>query len=372
MYCANCGAKLGDAQPKFCPNCGTPTAMSSDKPPVTRPKKKSEKSEPEVAAQVVHKGRSRSAPKILRTKETTRFDVLQWARKKLQLLPKRNVLLGGGVAVVVVALVIGGSFVPGLYAPLTSSQMPSYDSIYSDAEKAAVSKSICSKLTSLVPTEETLTEYQMRQDLVLDIGGSDEGRKMRTFGATVDWLKNSDTLGFYEEGVDRSISQRLSQLVQEVTIFGVGSANREALAEVWRADFETNVKQVCGILSLEKTIKQQLANYDRVISQAATTARNAPWYPAGYFDLGEIALKWVDRDKDCYSCYQWDAKVVSKNGCPSSVYVEVNILSGGTVVGWTNDTLSSLGAGQYGVLRFQSYIGGYGSLSASVSDYSCY
>jgi hypothetical protein len=47
--------------------------------------------------------------------------------------------------------------------------------------------------------------------------------------------------------------------------------------------------------------------------------------------------------------------VISQNGCPNGLYAEMNILSGGAVVSYTNDSLGSLPAGQTAQLTFDAF-----------------
>jgi hypothetical protein len=106
-------------------------------------------------------------------------------------------------------------------------------------------------------------------------------------------------------------------------------------------------------------------------SRISTLAGQVPWYPEGYQELlPGIAFQWVDTRADCYNCYQWDADFVSERTC-NSVYAEVDILdSSGRVIGWTNDTLRSVRAGEVGRLTFQTYRGS-GILTARFSEFNC-
>jgi hypothetical protein len=86
-----------------------------------------------------------------------------------------------------------------------------------------------------------------------------------------------------------------------------------------------------------------------------------------------LAGKWTRDYVDCYGCSYWTLDVVSKNGCPSGVYVEMSILRDGVAVDWTNDSLSSLSPGQKGKLEFRAYLSGSGSnYTGSISESSCY
>jgi hypothetical protein len=101
------------------------------------------------------------------------------------------------------------------------------------------------------------------------------------------------------------------------------------------------------------------------------------WAPDGYTQIGDnIAFKWIEPWGDpCggSECIFWRAEVVTNTGCPGGVYAEINLLSGNSVVDWTNETLSALSPDQIGELVFKIY--GRGSTPgaiAELTDLSCY
>jgi hypothetical protein len=75
-------------------------------------------------------------------------------------------------------------------------------------------------------------------------------------------------------------------------------------------------------------------------SSAATTSA-AAWAPADYFEVGDVAFKFMEPgDFDCKS-YQDDCfgiSVVSQNRCPNGIYIEVAVTDpSGTIVGKANE-----------------------------------
>ena len=95
-----------------------------------------------------------------------------------------------------------------------------------------------------------------------------------------------------------------------------------------------------------------------VVSEIATP--EAPWFPRGFFELSdEVAGKWIKGAKDpCGSgprCWFWTLDVVSKDGCPDGLYVNVNFLNNGTVVDDSIDSVNSLRAGQKARFQFWTY-----------------
>jgi hypothetical protein len=83
------------------------------------------------------------------------------------------------------------------------------------------------------------------------------------------------------------------------------------------------------------------------------------WYPEGYSRFSDdLALKWVDAANSggCTNgCRYSTMEVISSRGCPRGLYVEVNFLSGGVIVDWSNDTVPSLATSQVAQLQFVSY-----------------
>ena len=81
-----------------------------------------------------------------------------------------------------------------------------------------------------------------------------------------------------------------------------------------------------------------------------------------------IAWKWIN-GRDCSYSYCWHVGVVTNTGCPSGVYVEVNILdSGDNVIDYSNGTLSSLGPSQTGIIEISNSY----SATGQISKISCH
>jgi hypothetical protein len=63
--------------------------------------------------------------------------------------------------------------------------------------------------------------------------------------------------------------------------------------------------------------------------------------------------------------------VIPKDGCPSSLYVELSILdSAGNAIGFTNDTAGAVIAGQQAKMVFDSLESG--AVKARLTDVSCF
>lgn len=98
--------------------------------------------------------------------------------------------------------------------------------------------------------------------------------------------------------------------------------------------------------------------------------------PAGFTrvpDEDAIVFRWLDDSE--FSCdigdQCWGMEVIARDGCASSLYVELNIEdASGTAVGYTNDTVGSLKPDQKARLVFDNLEAT--GRKASIGDVSCY
>jgi hypothetical protein len=82
------------------------------------------------------------------------------------------------------------------------------------------------------------------------------------------------------------------------------------------------------------------------------TVENKPWFPKGFQEFQEgIAFKWSNGSCDYGRCNH--AIFISRDGCPRSLYVEVNGFDSSKIqVDYTNDTTSSLAPMRQAKLEF--------------------
>lgn len=345
MHCESCGESFPNAKSVYCSNCGTKRRFKSS---TVKPKKSEQASASE--------------------------DGLSVAISSLQSLPK-PVRLSVFVGVPALLLVIlGASQVPGLLSPLSESQMPSYKNSFSTSGVEQHSIGLCSELEELLPSKELLAELATRVEQIDAVGTKDEGRKMLAFKAKTGWMGGSNFRTDLVEQIDALLERKLMQVAEGHQLLGINESNRATLVQVWKEEFGDQSKENCKFDSSESAALRALGSYDTSVKGAIRLANSAPWYPNGYFDVGDgLAGKWTRDYVNCYGCSYWTMDVVSKNGCPSGVYVEMSILRDGVAVDWTNDSLSSLSPGQQGKLEFRAYLSGSGSnYTGSISESSCY
>jgi hypothetical protein len=274
----------------------------------------------------------------------------------------------------ILALLSAGVFSVILYnQPLEASKIPKYEDAVAQEVREKGEANLCYRLDGLAVSQSDKDLYSERAE---QLRGITEPRKMAAFYNRTYWLVDSSLLTEFTDEVGSVLEQGLTQIVNDFSMRGIDESNKHLLPTLWKSDFRASVFSTCNFAGVFEGSSSSLRTYDSALNRAVKVAKDAPWYPRGYYVnefLNEnVAYKWVDRGYDCYSCYQWDMQVRTKVGCSSNLYVEGNLLSGDTVVGWTNDSLSSLASGQTGNLRLQSYLRGYGTLSLRITKISCY
>jgi hypothetical protein len=94
------------------------------------------------------------------------------------------------------------------------------------------------------------------------------------------------------------------------------------------------------------------------VASAATARAPGRWYPVGYFlapQYPNIAGKWDHSPRCASGASCLGLYVVARHGCPNGLYAELNIISHGAVVSYTNDSLGSLRPRQIARLTFNVY-----------------
>lgn len=135
---------------------------------------------------------------------------------------------------------------------------------------------------------------------------------------------------------------------------------RDTLAATLRPVASVAVRTVGPTLTPAPTAKatdvQPSTKPDKTPRPTATPRATAD--PLAGFEpySGDPTILYRYLKKREYSCGFYDRcdamYVIPLNGCPTSLYVELNELSNGVVVGFTNDTVGSVAAGQAARLTF--------------------
>lgn len=112
----------------------------------------------------------------------------------------------------------------------------------------------------------------------------------------------------------------------------------------------------------------------RTTAKATPTPIATKWYPKGYSEVQDgIAFAWIPNKKVSCPTYTtcWQAYVIARDGCPSSLYVELSVENkAGDAIGFTNDVAGTVRPGQRAKLTFISTSDE--QARAALAEVSCY
>jgi hypothetical protein len=154
----------------------------------------------------------------------------------------------------------------------------------------------------------------------------------------------------------------------------------------WYGSYRFHVVEVCQLEDELQTNSDLVSRFDNLAyeilrlapekyldwgSEEASPEENL-WYPEGFTQVARFpGFAYKNSDRACSfsigSCAIFE--IVSITDCPTNLYVQTNLLDGGTVVDWSNDT-AIVRAGQVALME-TTFTSSYGSKWEFV-DISCY
>jgi hypothetical protein len=359
MFCTNCGHDLtGLDKARFCNACGNPS------PQAIQDEQVASKSRKPLGAYLPKP--SKHARGLLPILKKT---LVQYIPK----LTKKQLRAAIASAIAIPALVVGGLIAIDTYRIDESDKNVKLSELISSQQISGLKKVVCPKLERAMFNSDEQAIYSKRiKSFQKAISRSDK-RYPPIFARKNAWT--SETIPDIAKTVRDSASSQLRALLSKNP--RVDSKTVASLSFKFSTAFTNNLINECGLRYAYRINSELVSTYNSTQSRFQSAVDDAPWYPAGYSEAtwasgtDKIAYKWVDRGYGCNSCYQWDINVISKEGCSSSLYAKVDIEKNGVAIGWTNDSLGSLYAGQVGQMRFKYYGDGYGTLTASIQEFSC-
>lgn len=354
MFCPNCGDDQSqNSNSKFCSNCGEPF---DGKGPRTNP----------LASA---KAKTKQLSEKLTPFIENRVGGFRRFLNKIN-LKKVGIFGGGGIALLAM-LGVGAYFAIDAYQITLKDKVVLSDLL--DSEKVdELVKASCSSAEQLILSSSERATYESQKTKIDLVRAKSDLRSILKYRDANYWTMDSipDPDTELSSQATKSLDEELS------TNPRIMASGYQVILKSLVPEFSKLILTKCGISAKFESNASFISSYN--VSQVALNSKadSAPWYPDGYWTrmdgTNEFALKWVERGHDCYSCYQWDLNVISRDGCYGGVYAELNLEQGNSVVGWTNDNLASLDAGQIGKMRFQSYLSGYGTLTASLIELTCH
>jgi hypothetical protein len=183
-------------------------------------------------------------------------------------------------------------------------------------------------------------------------------------------------------GIGQSFDLELKGVIEPILSTRVKSlANETASSSLfqrkspWQSSFLKFALEDCDLKADYDDALDTVSRVQTSATSIRTAASNKPWYPKGFEVIGAYPDFAYDNISSSGCSYSFGScakfKIVSKTGCPSSLYVETNLLSNGAIVDWSNDTARGLAPGQVAILEttFTSSSNGDGW---TFTDISCY
>ena len=190
-----------------------------------------------------------------------------------------------------------------------------------------------------------------------------------------EWVNRAGVLG-------QSFDLELKGVIEPILSTRVkGLANETALSSLfqrkspWQSSFLEFALEDCDLKTDYDKALETVFSVQASAWSVRTAASNKPWYPKGFEVIGAYPDFAYDNISSSGCSYSFGScakfKIVSKTGCPSSLYVETNLLSNGAIVDWSNDTARGLAPGQVAILETTFSSSSNGD-SWTFTDISCY
>jgi hypothetical protein len=169
------------------------------------------------------------------------------------------------------------------------------------------------------------------------------------------------------------VSVMATLLVVGAAIFAIGSRIALSEAEQSVSDLTIELEDIRADLAREAAADQ--ARQAAAREEAARAAEVRHMEEQGWFatNVNGLYAQWLEPDQ--YYCGYWDCAGIglyaTESNCLNSVYVEANLMSGESIVGYTNGMLGSLPAEQGAALLLENHTG-MSNLTFELTEVSCY
>jgi|GEM_PF-5765510 len=193
-------------------------------------------------------------------------------------------------------------------------------------------------------------------------GKADDPYTAATFVRRNAWVSEDDALIKFQSQWEDAATTALNSV----------SDGRAGQLESTGAYFDASLEE-CGLSDAYKAQLSSVIKVNATQRKVVSAADRKPWYPKGYKEYySGLAFQVANFNVDCYSrCFYWRYDVISKDGCPSGLYLEVQFTdSSDRVIDWTNESIQSLAPMQKARVLFKTYE--VNANTWNFSDVSCY
>lgn len=283
-------------------------------------------------------------------------------------------IAGGVTAFVLVAGLVAYNDTLMSSGPQSDSNL-SYESVRAEIEAIPISAETCERATQLVENEPF---YLLARE---KINKSQKAAKRLTiwnadrYLAKNTWVRNS--LFPDDEIPYGKFIRELSDPLFETTLASLNSSFLDdvepEVAEISLENFSRHLIEACVLKDVIEENRKLVWALDSANAKIIVLAQQKPWYPKGFVEVsGYPGFAYKNSPRNCSYSFGGSCaifEIVSRTGCPSNLYVQTNLLSGGTVVDWSNDT-AIVRAGQIALME-TTFTRGYGE-KWEFAEISCY
>lgn len=167
-----------------------------------------------------------------------------------------------------------------------------------------------------------------------------------------------------EKFLDRRVSSAVTSALagkQGTTVAQAWAANPSR----FMSELRSNALTKCQLSGVYERNFGLLSTFQADTELILGLAAGYPWYPKGYSEIAAFpgfAYKNQAGNQCSYGASCASFGIVSETACPTSLYVEVNMLdASGAIVDWSNDTAQGLKAGQVARMAANSYNSNFSS-----------
>lgn len=289
---------------------------------------------------------------------------------KIKFSKKTKLLLIAGLALILV-FAIGASTINKIDADRRSSAT-NY-STWLEELQTTVEPLVCDKVSEVIVNGKAIRLAKSIETNALKAQREQDIWTAESYVSKNAWVKNSVNLtNSYQNELTTVLMPVLEDRVANLKDdYASGGFLKSRTA--WSIEFERFVLDNCSLKDASALAKQLVLRVESAADDISVKAANKPWYPIDFQVIpSHPDFAYKNFPTSCTysfgSCAKF--KIVSKYGCPKSLYVEANSIVNGEVVDWGNDSVRSLAPGRVAVMEASFTASSRGSWE--FADITCY
>lgn len=229
----------------------------------------------------------------------------------------------------------------GIATPDRVDLAADYESFEAGANTLDVTNFRCIEVKELLANEPFLLNAQNHLDKALKASQRVTKWNADRYLAKNSWTNNPVAPENPYSYFVRELSDPILESVVQALDKANSSSYEDKMTDQWFVNFSTYVVDRCGLTTTLQENESVVASFADAVAGIKNTASQKPWHPKGFTLIPNYTgFAYKPSNRGCTfsfgSCAVFE--IVSQTGCPSSLYVQTNLLSNGVVVDWSNDT----------------------------------